>query len=236
MRIWQANANDYAWEGVPAWGPDEELRRRAREDARRARAGAENGNQDDSMVDMRSTSISNGPTERAGAGDSVGGDHEYEHPRARGMSRMSSFESMLAGVGGGKDLFHDPDQFSLWRKGWMASDVGGAGESASERAAGRPVTPASARQGPSWRRGHDEHDGSGSSDDGDALTDRGGCEPGGGRTRAMESRGDVRARGGCRAGIPFSGNIPQYKITRGLATPGCEFSSSWFPRFGIVSL
>ena len=45
------------------------------------------------------------------------------------MSRMSSFESMLAGVGGGKDLFHDPDQFSLWRKGWMACDVGGAGES-----------------------------------------------------------------------------------------------------------
>ena len=44
------------------------------------------------------------------------------------------------------------------------------------------------------------------------------------------------ARGGFRAVIPSNGNIPQYKITHGLATPGCESPSCWVDRFRTLSL
>jgi hypothetical protein len=98
----EALANDYAWEGAPAWGWPEELRRWSREETRRREVEAADG-------------------EEAAAACAPGAGPTAEACGGRGGQWLAGLGGVLEGIGGGQHALHDPDQFSLWRKGWMAS-------------------------------------------------------------------------------------------------------------------
>ena len=105
---WELDAesvqNDYAWEGAPAWGHDEEQHRCARENARQKRLVAE-FEHENGMENCQSGIIRHDDTKQQGS-----------------SMRWSGGTGVgLEGVEGGQPVFHDPDQFSLWRKGWMWS-------------------------------------------------------------------------------------------------------------------
>ena len=122
----EAMANDYIWEGVPAWGADEDEQRHARLEVRlkglrdlaSRRPGAQaHGVQEGklrSVVQPTATCtaplVSSCDAEGSDSAEVAGRDREW----------TAGLEEGLEGVGGGKSVFHDPDQFSIWRKGWMA--------------------------------------------------------------------------------------------------------------------
>jgi hypothetical protein len=98
----EALANDYAWEGAPSWGWPEELRRWSREETRRRELEAADG-------------------EEAAAARAQGAGATAEACGGRGGQWVAGLGGMLERIGGGQHALHDPDQFSLWRKGWMAA-------------------------------------------------------------------------------------------------------------------
>lgn len=111
----EALASDYAWEGAPAWGWPEELRRWSREKTRRREAEAA-----DREEAAAACAQDAGPTAEACGG--------------RSGQWLAELGGMLEGIGGGQHALHDPDQFSLWRKGWMAT--GGAADAGSDTPVG----------------------------------------------------------------------------------------------------
>lgn len=123
----ESMANDYAWEGVPAWGSDEEEERHARFETRlqgfRGPAAQRPGVHCAGKPNLESTL----QTCATSTAPSLSGE-----AASRARKRPTGLEEGLEGIGGGRSVFHDPDQFSIWRKGWMVRDIDGAANICNE--------------------------------------------------------------------------------------------------------
>jgi hypothetical protein len=110
----EAVKNDYMWQGMPVWGHAEDERRLAREEVRHRwlRVGL---NEEAGQGGSKTASQATSERDPAGA---------IAENCVRSKKWTIGFRPDLTGIGGNRDVFHDPDQFSLWRKGWMVRDTG----------------------------------------------------------------------------------------------------------------
>ena len=113
-------ANDYTWEGAPVWGEREEQLRLERAESRRRRLNLEFEEEcEQSGVSTQDYFLLQTIPKLA---DSRAEDNSEANKDAA-KSLLAQAESELDGVGWGKHALHDPDQFSLWSKGWMGRDT-----------------------------------------------------------------------------------------------------------------